>query len=361
MDNFHLSDLLESLVEIKGAVHIHTQYSDGDIEAREVISAAQTVGLDFLVFTDHMTLQAKNEGFEQFHNDLFTLVGYEHNDNQEKNHYLVFGVDAVEKEQDSPQKYIQKLKKAGGIGFLAHPSEVRNYFKKYPSYPWTDWSVTDFDGIEIWNQMSEWVENLRSWLSFIYIFYPRRFIQNAPINLLHRWDEYNRKQFVSGIGGVDAHTFHIKKGFIAFKIFPIKVELKGIRTHLYVDKEFCKRDFSTSKKIFLEAIKQGNGFISNFRRGDATGTVICLTTSDGKAFPPGKNREVVELPATFYVSIPDRAEINLIKNGRIVQQGKGTMVEFDVTDPGLYRIEIFKGKNAWIYSNPFPIGKYPLY
>ena len=155
----------KSYREITGAIHLHTTYSDGGITIKELINAAKTVGLNFIIVTDHMTLRGLDEGYEGLTDNLCVLVGYEHHDPHKKNHYLALGVDQVFNPSLKPQSYINEIKKAGGIGFLAHPAEKRNYFGSLPPYPWTDWEVDGFDGIEIWNQMSDWVENLKSWMS----------------------------------------------------------------------------------------------------------------------------------------------------------------------------------------------------
>ena len=347
--------------EIIGAIHIHTRFSDGEVDFPELVSAAKEVGLDFIAVTDHMSLEGKDKGYEGFHDNLIVLIGYEHNDSNDKNHYLAMGIDTVIKEQDSPQKYIDLIRSAGGIGFLAHPAEERQYFKKYPSYPWTEWDVSGYDGIEVWNHMSEWVENLKNWRSFIRIFYPRRFLKGIPPGLLKKWDELNRKRFISGIGGVDAHTFNYGKGIFKFQIFPIKVELKGIRTHLYVSGNLSDNTFEDAKNIFLRALKNGNGFISNFRQGDAKGTELLLRYPDNTLVPPGYSEASPSLPAVLCISTPIEGEIRIIRNGTLVNKEIGTQHQFDITENGLYRIEVFRNDKAWIYSNPFPIGSYPLY
>ncbi len=347
--------------EVSGAIHIHTRFSDGEVDFPELVTAAKEVGLDFIVVTDHMSLEGKEKGFEGFYETLFVVIGYEHNDSNNKNHYLAIGTDKVIEEQDSPQRYIDLIRSAGGIGFLAHPAEERQYFKKYPSYPWTEWDVSGYDGIEVWNHMSEWVENLKSWRSFIRIFYPRRFLKGVPPGLLKKWDELNRTSFISGIGGVDAHTFTYGKGFFKFQIFPIKVELKGIRTHLYIPDNISNCEFVEAKDACLRALKNGNGYISNYRQGDAKGTELFLRYADDTLVPPGCSGRNPSLPASLSISIPLEAEIRVIRNGVQVSRKVGVYHNFDITGNGLYRIEVFRKKKAWIYSNPFPIGSYPLY
>jgi hypothetical protein len=346
--------------EICGAIHLHTTFSDGGVDYPVLINTAKTVGLDFIVVTDHSSLGGRDAGYEGFQGDLFVCVGYEHCDSGNINHYLAIGCDSVTGAHESPQEYINSIRAGGGIGFIAHPIEKRHYFEKYPPYPWTAWNAQGFDGIELWNQMSDWLENLRSWLNFIRLFYPRRFLVEIPGELLARWDTLNRTRFVSGIGGVDAHTMKMRFGLFHFTVFPIKVELKGIRTHIYLEKPLPKNDIARAKAIFLEALKNGRGFISNYRRGDAKGTKIFLQDSAGRCIPPGGNSGDVALPARITVQCNESVQVRLIYNGRRIGVREGKDVEFPVTANGLYRIEVFKGKYAWIYSNPFPVGLYPL-
>jgi hypothetical protein len=346
--------------ELCGAIHLHTTFSDGGVDFPVMIDTAREVGLDYIVVTDHASLRGKEAGYEGFSGDLFVCVGYEHNDKANINHYLALGCNTVIANQEEPQGYIDRIKTDGGIGFIAHPVEKRHYFKKYPPYPWTEWNASGFDGIELWNQMSDWLENLRSWLNFVRLFYPRRFLLEVRGELLARWDTMNRARFVSGIGGVDAHSMKVRFGIFRFTIFPIKVELKGIRTHLYCSTPLPKDNAAGAKMMLLDALKNGRGFISNYRRGDAKGTALYLIDGNGRFLPPGNSDSDVALPARIMVNLPQHALIKLLFNGKCIDTRMGQTAEFSITSHGLYRIEAYKGKYAWIYSNPFPVGRYPL-
>jgi hypothetical protein len=347
-------------LELSGAIHLHTTFSDGGVSYPVLIAAAKEVGLDYVVVTDHASLGGRKAGYEGFSDKLFICVGYEHNDTGNINHYLALGCDTVVNYHDTPQGYIDRIKAQGGIGFIAHPVEVRHYFDKYPPYPWTEWSATGFDGIELWNQMSDWLENLRSRLHFVKLFYPRRFLVEVKKELLARWDSLNRQRFVSGIGGVDAHTMEMRFGPFRFIIFPIKVELKGIRTHVYVERALPQDDPAAAKAMLLCALRNGNGFVCNYRRGNAGGTRIFLVDADGRALPPGLPPKAPALPGHLFVTVPEKATVHLVRNGERVAVAGGRNAEFAISSDGVYRIEVYKGKYAWIYSNPFPVGHYPL-
>ncbi len=352
---------IDSLEELCGALHLHTKYSDGGVDFAELIDAAQYTGLDFVAVTDHMTLQGKYDWREKWHGPVFVLVGYEHNDANNLNHYLIFGIDTVLGRGLQPQEYISEARERGGLGFLAHPVERRHYFKKYPPFPWTEWSVSGFDGIELWNQMSEWVENLKSWRSYVRIFFPRRLLQGAPKRLLQKWDRLNAEQFVSAIGGVDAHTIRVGVGPVSIRIFPIRVELKGIRTHLFFERPVSRNDSKSARLELLDALRKGRGFISNYRRGNARGTRMYYKEANGRYVLPGKTAKTVAFPGRLVADFPGPADIRFIRNGVVLRTAANQhYAEFAVSEKGVYRIEAFRGGRGWVYSNPFPIGAYPF-
>jgi hypothetical protein len=176
---------------------------------------------------------------------------------------------------------------------------------------------------------------------------------------LARWDEANRTRFVSGIGGVDAHTRKFSFGPLSYDIFPIKTELRGIRTHLYID-EAARRDEAKIGGAVLAAIRDGKGFISNFYRGNARGTRIFLQDAKNVIEYPGRPVSALSPPITLTADFPKKARIVLLRNGEIIEEAAGKSAAWAITKSGVYRVEAYRGRRAWIYSNPFPIGGYPL-
>src|SRR4030066_610546 len=99
--------------EYKGAIHMHSTYSDGTKTIPEIIRIAKNCGLDFILFTDHMTLKPLEDGYQGWHDRLLVLIGYEINDRQNKNHYLAFGLDETLPYDLSAQEYVRQVKEKG--------------------------------------------------------------------------------------------------------------------------------------------------------------------------------------------------------------------------------------------------------
>lgn len=328
-----------------------------------MIAVAKQCQLEYIVITDHMTLAGKDEGFQGYHDSLLVAIGYEINDTHNKNHLLALGTDTVVADTADAQAYINDIKRNGGICFLAHPFEKRSYLKDFPPYEWTKIdSATGYDGLEIWNQMSHWLERLKFKFDFFKLFHPRDILQSIDRDDLLKWDAINRTRFASGVGGVDAHTMKVRMaGFIPYTIFPIKVELKGVRTHVYLPEPLPNRDVARGLSLLYAALGNGNGYICHSRWGDGRNTELFMVDSANKSVLPGKLQNPVTLPAMIHVKIPLSGRIDLIFNGKKIQSSTGIKAEFPIDKKGLYRVEIYRHGKGWIYSNPFVVGEYPLW
>lgn len=338
----------ESYRELTGAIHIHSKYSDGTLTIPEIAHIANDVGLDFIMVSDHMTLEPLYQGLEGFYGKTAVLIGYEINDPNDKNHYLAFDLDKTFGPDLSAREYVQKVKESNGLGIIAHPDEVRNELAKYPSYPWTDWSIKGYDGIEIWNHMSQWMESLSSWNAIKLIFMPRRALKGPTDRILRRWDEVNMRRKVVGVGSIDVHAYPYRMGPIRITIFPYKVQFKSIRTHILIP-EPVSDDFGELKKALYQSLRSCRVFISNYRWGDASGFRFYAENSSGKAqigddISWNENTQLA-------ISSPAAAEFKLICNNQPVFSGMGKEFSIKAPNPGMYRVELYVNGKGWIYSN----------
>lgn len=337
--------------EAVGAVHLHSKVSDGTLSIPEIAEIAASKGLDFLLFSDHNTLAPKRDGLEGWYGKVLALIGYEINDTADQNHYLAFKLEK-EVAGTSAAEYVPQVRAAGGIGFIAHPAEKRRYFEAYPPYPWTEWDVEGFHGIEIWNQLSEWMEGL-TWKNAMWrIWHPLKSIRYPVQEILDKWDVMNAHSRVVGIGGIDVHAFAIKLlGFIPVEIYPYKVQFKSIRTHLLTDSPLLpEAGFSKPESAVYKAILAGCCFVSNYSLGDARGFRF-YGQSNGGIMPMG-SREPYDAAVFFKVRAPLPGQIRLLKDGKVIAEVKGSTLSYTADAPGVYRVEIIRKRRGWIYTNP---------
>ncbi|MBP1683045.1 MAG: putative family metal-dependent phosphoesterase [Ignavibacteriaceae bacterium] len=325
------------MIEYIGVAHVHSLFSDGTGEIPEIANFADESGLDFLLMTDHNTLRGLKEGYEKWYGKTLCLIGCEINDKENKNHYLAFGINETYSTRLAAKDYVRKVKEAGGIGFLAHPHEKRNHMEEHPPYPWVDWSIEDYDGIEIWNHMSEWMENLTEQNKYTSFLHPLRSIVAPPPETLKLWDELNLKRKVVGIGG------------------PL---LKGN----------TKQKLAKSKAAIYEALAYGRSFIANDYHTNSKGFQF-FAKSGKKKYYMGDYIDFSD-KITLYVTLPaQNAEIKIIRNGKeiadfssdkaefeVTKAGVYSKAEFEVTKAGVYRVEVRYFNKAWIYSNHIRIG-----
>ncbi len=340
------------LYEYVGIIHIHTTDSDGTKSHDDIIKLAQKYELDFLAFTDHMNLAHKNK--EGWYNKTMVLIGYEHEDCSEKNHYLIFGLNKPLPDDLDAKTYVKRVKQVGGFGIIAHPDESRN-FPKFPPLPWTEWDTDEFDGIEIWNHMSAWLEGIAEGNKLKYLLNPRKLLSSPPKHSLITWDKLNMKRRVVGIGSADAHGFRLKiLGLFWRTIFPYSVELCSIRTHILTKRQF-PRDFAPAKNQFFHTLRQCRVFISNHRWGDARGFRFWAESPEKYAIIGDKIKFHNDL--WLFIEAPEKARIVLIKNGKKVDDAEGKFARFQAKTPGIYRVELWKNEKGWIFSNHIRVHK----
>jgi hypothetical protein len=334
--------------EIIGVIHIHSSYSDGTKKIEEIARIGEHAGLDFLMFSDHNTLQPLHDGHQKFYGKTAVLIGYEIEDENDENHYLAFGLDKTLEKGIDPAEYVKRVRELGGLGLIAHPDEVRDALPQYPSFPWTRWDVYEYDGIEIWNHMSAWMESLKRINMLKMAIMPRRSLRGPTERILKKWDELVQSRPVAGIGSADVHAHAYRKGLIKLTIFPYKVQFRSIRTHLML-KEPLASDITSARDQIFDAIRKCRIFVSNYRWGDARGFRF-FARRKNKVFQIG---EAVDFSPDLTLNMysPKMVDIRLVKDGQPVLNQVGSRFEFTVQSPGIYRVELYKNKKGWIYSN----------
>jgi hypothetical protein len=342
---------MNDLKEYIGCLHVHTVYSDGSGTYPEIIKAGQGAGLDYILFSDHMTLKGRDEGIPGWYDDLFVTVGYEIQDEEDRHHYLAFGIDQILPPDLSHQEYIKAIKAGGFLGIAAHPFEQRHARYSLPGFPAITWSSLDYpeiEVIEIWNMMSHWLEATTIRNKYWNVLHPRSFSTSPANNLLAWWDQANLTRKVIGVGSVDAHATKVKAlGIFSQAIFDYKIMFKSIRTHILCDAELPKTDVRQTESEIFNIIHSGRCFFSNYRRGDARGFRFSIQAGrttlhmgETGAFSSG----------LLKVSLPQVALCKVIRDGEIYHEEYTNSLELEVPE-GIYRIEAERHERGWIYSN----------
>ena len=337
-----------------GAVHIHTTESDGTKPIDEVIAIGKRAGLDFMMFADHMNLNNRDNHKEGLYGSTLVVIGYEHNDINDEHHFLVFDSSKVYDDDLDARGYVKACHDDNAIGILAHPDEIRDSLKDYPPYPWRDWSFDNYTGIELWNQMSEWMEKLTHFNKLLMSFSPRKSMTGPTDRILKKWDDLNMTGKYVGIASVDAHAFPVKVGPLKVEIFPYKVHFRALRTHIILPEKMSD-DFETAKNQLYQALRDCRVFISNMRWGEADRFEFYLKNESELAVCGGHISSPENV--TLTVNLPDRATLNVIHNGNTILRTNTRHLELNNIRDGLYRVEAYKGKRGWIFSNHIRVGK----
>jgi len=132
----------------KGAIHLHSVYSDGEFTLTEMREALVAAGCSFACMTDHAEyfdrLMTRDYVAEcaSLSDDSFQFIpGFEYSC-YEGMHVLGLGVTEAAGTRD-PQKVIRLTRERGGVSIIAHPKdEFFEWIETFGELP---------DGIETWN------------------------------------------------------------------------------------------------------------------------------------------------------------------------------------------------------------------
>lgn len=347
--------------EITANIHMHTTYSDGEGSHAEIGAEALQTGIDVVIVTDHNLLVTGLEGYYQKDGRrVLMLVGEEVHDrtrDPQKNHLLVIGAGReLTMYARQPQQLINQARTAGGLTFIAHPTDPAMRALDMEDITWEDWSVDGYTGIELWNGFSEIKTVAKSSLAMLfYILFPK-LIANGPMRpAVERWDALTAsgKRMVA-ICGSDAHAYHKKIGPLRLRVFPYSFHFQSINNHLLIP-EPLSGNLAADRKMVLAALAQGSSFIGYDLPASTRGFRF---SAQGRDHTASMGEEMaLQDGVTFQIRLPAAAECRLLRNGQPVQTWHGREFCTQIANqPGVYRVECYLHylgvKRAWIFSNP---------
>jgi hypothetical protein len=332
----------------KGAIHIHTTFSDGTSDVKQIAKAARRAGLNWIIITDHNNLTALN--LEGWYEGIAVLVGEEISP-KGGNHYLAFDINNEVSENLTPQEYIEEVNKQGGFGFIAHPDESRERKNSFKPLRWDDWDMKGFQGLEIWNYLSDWVDNYDTSSSIYSYFFRNHSLSGPSRATLKWWDRLNSEteNIFPAIGSLDSHALN----YHGIKIFPYEDSFKTVTNFIYTEKKLSC-DFREAKRQIYDAVKSGNNLIVNRIWSKNSDKASFYVENNGKLIFSGDKTET-NPENILTVKLPKPANIRIFFNGQIVRNV--CTAEFQMSDlkSGKYRAEVYYKDRPWIFSNPIII------
>jgi hypothetical protein len=348
-------------------LHNHTIYSDGHGKYQDIAEAASKNNVDVVIITDH---NIRPRGLEKYYQtsgkDVLILTGEEIHDrtlNPQKNHMLVFGVEEeLSHLGKNPQWLIDRIQKNNGFAFLAHPNEDALSFFKEPDISWINWDVQGYNGLEIWNGMSEFKTVVDESLlkAIIYAYFPHLLARGANKFTMQKWDELlcNGKR-IYAIGGTDSHAIPFKLGPFKRIIFPYEFHYSTVNNHILTNKPLSG-NFQLDRQNLFDAIRAGHYFVGYDLPHPTKGFRFSAKGTFGEYIMGDAAQDEKNL--TLQIKLPYGAICHLIHNGSIIQTWKHQEIcTYKAVEPGYYRVEChipFMGrKRGWLYSNPIFLGK----
>jgi hypothetical protein len=346
-----------NLNDYTGVIHVHSVYSfDGRISVPDILEAGRSNGIDFVMLTDHSTLRAREEGFEGWRGNILLVIGQEIA--PRFNHYLAFQINTPiivtdDEPNIDPRIYMNQVKEQGGIGFIAHPDHGGTKLFHVKHYPWSNWTVTGYTGIGIWDFMTDWQSTLSGYIKALFSFvFPAFFLTGPKKETLQRWDQLNQISRVVGIGELDNHDTMKKIMGLNFSVFPFKKAFKLVRTHVITEKPFTGDD-TKDIELLMSALKRGRVYVAQEYYREAKGFSFILQDNSRDA-TMGDEFEL-DGGARLTTMLPATAKIRIIRNGTSYREEITHNLTCNISKEGVYRVEaylkIFGKYLPWIFSN----------
>jgi hypothetical protein len=351
----------DDYVDYKGVIHVHTSlggHSNGTFA--ELIAGAKANQLDFVIMTEHPQAEFDTSAMtlSGLHNGILFINGNEVATASGDRLLLIPGsANAASMNSQSTQQIIDQQNAAGGVAFVAYPTESQN------------WQSTTPSGVEVYNlftntkeanRLGLFLDGLWSYRSYADLMFANFF--SRPDENLKRWDQTvnNSNRRLVAIAGNDAHanigvSLNDESGnqLMGIKLDPYERSFLIVRTHVLI-----RKDKGLSRESLLEALSQGHCYISFDLFSDAGGFNFSVMHSDKTM----GDEVALNTQPRLVVQSPLPARVVLFRNGTAVDQKLGSEMEFSPDVAGAYRVEAYldslpapaQGK-PWVISNPIYI------
>ena len=336
-------------LERVGVLHVHSRYSDGSASIPEILDAARTAALDFVVLSDHDTLAARRDGWEGRHGDVELIVATEITPARQ-GHMLAMNVDRCEGYAAAESRVaLDAIMVQGGYAIIAHPLGKRKPSLHIHQRPWSKWEHPAVRGLEVWSYLHDWIDKIVWWrLPFAYEFWkhPQRRVCGPEAEVLRQWDRLGLTRRVAGLAGLDCHGRRVPLAGV--EIFPYAKMFRLLRNHLFIDEQDWQTD---ARSALWQALGRGRGFFSHDVYADASGARCTARLPDGRVVQMGA--ETPFMPGiVMSLRLPLKAQVRWIVNGRQRLSADTDAMDAVPAGPGVCRFEARLEGEPWFYANP---------
>lgn len=343
--------------EYRGLIHGHTTSSDGGRSVKQVAAIADRLGLDFLIVTDHNTLEGREH--EGIHGRCRVLVGSEVS--TDHGHLLAINTpEMVSGLGGRGLDVVREVRLLDGISVIAHPIHSKA--------GWHAPLTIRPDAIEVFNGDSAW-RNAPLWKVLLgiaaYSLNPERaFLHTMDDAQAERalWDRYLRDGPITGLAGGDCHG-RMPVGPFGVEFPKYERCLDAFQTHILTGTPL-RGDFEVDRSLIVDALRRGSAYLSLGLVGPVEGFRF-HAVSKGSQSPVQMGESVSSLGrVTFVAELPAEkpALVVLLRDGEIVSESRGRLLEHTDSSPGVYRVEVYAdqrgtlgGRVPWVLSNPIRV------
>jgi hypothetical protein len=350
---------------VRGAIHVHSDRSDGTASVDEIAAAAARAGLQFVIFTDHGDAVRKPDP-PRYLSGVLCIDAVEISTQQ--GHVVALALQASPYPLGGEARdVLEDVARLGGFAIAAHPESEK------PELRWDAWE-SPIGGLEWLNADSEWRDEPAWSLARAMLTYPGRAIESLatlldrPSASLERWDNLTRTRRVVGVAGADAHA--------RIGLRSLGEPYDGTSLHLPSYEQIFRLFSNGLAETTLtgDADADGAAVIAAIRAGHLYSTIDALggpaamsfTATSGEMTASGGDVLPLSGPVALRIEVqaPAGARIGLLKDGSVMETRTGPLVELEeAAAPAVYRVEVSlpgapgQPPVPWIVSNPIYVGR----
>jgi PHP domain-containing protein len=328
--------------EIRGAYHVHTTRSDGRGTLDDAVRAAKEAGLQFLVVTDHNVLAAGEQGYRD---GVLVVEGTEVSTSF--GHVVALGIPRALTAEERERDPLGAIRALGGVAVVAHPF--------HPTRPFTGWDRGAWRGFEV-------VSNDTAWHSVVH---DRAVGKAALAALALPWDSARAVLTLADSPDDELQRFdeELRAASRAPGApSPAKALLCSADAHGYPSYRAAFEAFSMHLPVSLtgDAARDARAVVDSLAGG--TGACVFDGAAPGRMLRLARGRKPGTLETGPLSLLRDVTSV-LVRDGVIVPHvvvagpnaAVGVVRCEDGCGPGTYRVELWRGPQPWIFTNPVAI------